>query len=543
MARAAAAAVALACTLTTTPAAGQAGPPSDPRCLPLATGSTGLLLVGGSVPTGATLQRRPGGLGAPVPAATAARLPDAVVFRTPSQTFSTEYAFLLRDGRILVRPAVAGRGVLGQPWRALELPDCLEGRITAISADGRLLLALAGDRQLYAHDMPGGDLSSERWTWRWGPYFWTGAGLRMFGDVRTWAASELTSGERFTDTAGRERTPLGVATVYLLRGDGRRITYLDPWLPADDSREVCGPRRGTVPLASLAASGSTVFAASRRGELFTRLYDFDVSGANTVFGRYSWQQGRPADDARWQLPAPGWVRHARPPGVITDRLTIARTGPTSADRVLRVAGRDRRGRAGWWEKPIAATGVGAWRFTVASGVLGGRRLPLPGAPARVPGTAPIRFAGAFGGAPAEVLDFDPVCSPALLRVRVTPDGPPLDLVLHTSDGMRQETRAAGLDDTPREYNGAIEVPAAAFASLPAGDPRRAWIDAQLGGRRIATAPVAVTRTRLRFLAQCAELTRDGAPARPDVPRVPLDLGAAVGRATEQAQDGRPARAC
>ena len=87
----------------------------------------------------------------------------------------------------------------------------------------------------------------------------------------------------------------------------------------------------------LSASGSTVLAVSRRGEIYTRLYDFDTSGANTVFGSYSWQQDRPAGDTRWQLPPAGWVRHQNPPGTITDRLEhredrCRRGRPAAADR-------------------------------------------------------------------------------------------------------------------------------------------------------------------------------------------------------------------
>lgn len=529
---------AVALVLAASPAA-LADPPDNPSCLALAAGSTGLLVVGGEIRTPDQLAGRRGGFGDPAPPDVATTLPDAIAFKSAIETFSLEYAFALRGGRIYVRPAELGRGVPDEPWRELELPDCLRGRVAEISADGRLLLALGEHRQLYSHDMPGGDLSAERWTWRWGPYFWSGSGMRMFEDVRRWAASELTSGERFTDSSGREQTPIGVATVYLLRGDGRRITYLDPWLPADESREVCGPRRETVPLVALSGSGSTVFVAGRRGELYTRLYDFDVSGANTVFGSYSWQEGRPSEDARWQLPGPGWVRHRRPPGLFTDRLSIAKTGRGSADRLLRVEGRDRRGRTGWWEKGIAER---RWRFVSSDALLEGRRLPRRGRTRTfVPDDR--RYAGTIAGAPAEVLDLNPECSPATLRVHVEP-GLPLDLVLHSSDGLRQETREHGLDDTPREYNGAIEVPRELFSSLDRRDPRlEAWIDENLGGRRFTAAPLAVTGTRLRFLAQCWELTLNGAPARPDQPRIPPDLGAMVGRFTEQQKDGRGGAAC
>lgn len=522
------------------PGVASASAPSDPRCLSLAAGRSGLL-VGGEVPTTDSIAgQRPDRLGAVASAAVARTLPDTIAFQTRTEGVSEGYAFALREGALYARPAKGGVITATEPWRVMRLPECLDGSITEISVDRRLLLVLGPERQIYTHNLAG-DLSPERWTWRWGPYFWTGVGMAMFPDARAWATSSFDSDERFLDTSGREQAPIGVATVYVLRSGGRRITYLDPWLPNDESREVCGPRRGTVPLVSLAAAGSTVFAVSRRAELFTRLYDFDVSGANTVFGAYSWQQDRPATDTRWQLPGPEWVRQPVPPGTITDRLTIMRTGLKAGERVLRVEGRTPRGRIGYWEKPIDGP-RSSWRFTHT----GGKRVGTPlsrRSRARDGKPDDHRYAGVIDGAPAEIRDLNAECSPATLRVTVAPDLP-LDLTLHTSDGMRQETRAHGLDDTPREYNGAIEVPARTWAALDRSDPRlRAWIDEHLGGRRIATAPVALTRTRLKFLAQCWELTRDGKPVRADLPRVPPDLGMTVGRQTEREQDGRPVAGC
>jgi hypothetical protein len=531
-----------AIALGASPSAASAAPPDDPRCLALAGGSTGLLVVGGEYRSPDQITGQRGGFGPVAPAPVAATLPAAVRFRSRTESFSREYAFALRDGDIYVRPATVGRTDPAEPWRVLELPECLAGRVRAISADHRLLIALDPSGQIYSHDMSGGDLSAERWTWRWGPYFWTGSGMRMPADVRFWATSEFTSAETFTDSSGRTQNPIGVATVYLLRAGGRRITYLDPWLPNDESREVCGPRRGTVALAALSGSGSTVLAVSRRAEVFTRLYDFDVAGANTVFGSYSWEQDRPATDTRWQLPGPRWVRQRTPPGTITDRISIAKTGDDARDRLLRIEGRTPRGRTGYWEKPLARMGERPWRFVETGGRLAGRRLSRRGRSPRVT-PADRRYAGAIAGAPAEVVNFNAECSPATLRVRIAP-GLPLDLILHSSDGLRQETRGQGLDDTPREYNGAIEVPRHVHDSLNRRDPRvRAWISEHLGTRRFTTAPIAVTATRMRFLAQCWELTLEGRPARPDRPRIPPDMGAAIGRFTEQQQDGRSPSSC
>lgn len=514
-------------------AASQAAPPtSDPSCLAQLAGSTGVIQVGGELPTAGTLQGRNGGYGDPAPASVARTLPDQVLLRTSAETASREYLFALRAGHVYVRPGTAGVGAPREPWRVLLLPSCLDGHVAQLSADHRLLLAVADDGQVYSHDMPGGDLSPERWTWRWGPYFWTGTGWRMPTDVRDWAASEFTSSETFTDTSGRTQHPIGVATVYLLRGDRRTITYLDPWLPVDDSRQVCGPQRGTLPLAGLSGSGSTVLVVDHRGGLWTRLYDFDVTGANTVFGDYSWQRGRPASDTRWQLPAPGWVRHTSPPGQVTDRVSISKTGTRAQDRVLRVEGRQGR-RTGVWEKPLIGR---SWRFVPTGRPLAGAALDPSATDFRFPADDHV-YRGTVGGAPVVAVDVNPECAP--VRVVVGLGRERLDLRLTLHDGMRQETRAQGLDDTPREYNGSLEV--RGWGRL--GPEARAWVEANLGGQRVSTAPVALTTTRLRFLAQCWQLTLNGGPARLDVPRVPVDMGMVVGRATETQKDGRSPRAC
>jgi hypothetical protein len=513
--------------------AAAATPPTSPGCTAQVAGSSGLIEVGGSIPTQATLQGKNGGYGDPAPPAVAPRLPEQVLLKTLTETSSLEYLFVLRGGVVYVRPGTAGIGSKGQPWRRLLLPACLDGHVHALSADGRLLLAVTEEGQVYAHDMPGGDLSPERWTWRWGPYFWTGGGWHLPTDVRAWAASDLTSSEFFTDTSGHERSPIGVATVYVLRGDRRTITLLDPWLPVDDSRQACGPERGTDELVGLSGSGSTLFVEDTQGRFWTRVYDFDVSGANTVFGDYSWQRGRPASDTRWQLPGPAWVRQTSPPGLTTDLVSITKTGLHGRDRVLRVEGSASR-LTGVWEKALTDT---TWRFVATGLALRGHPVSRSGQPARFLADD-RRFRGTIGGATVTARDVNPDCSPAHLQVTVAP-GASLDLLLHLTDGLRQETRAQGLDDTPREYNGALEV--LGFGHL--APLAQAWVDANLKGQRITTTPVALTTTRLRFLAQCWQLTVGGGPARRDVPRVPADLGIVAGRLTEMKEDGRTPTVC
>lgn len=513
-------------------------PPKQAACLPLVAGTSGLAYVGPLVPSLDSLLGQRTGFGPVASPATTARLPERVVFKDQRATFSNDFAFALLDGRIYVRRAKVGKPLAGEKWHALKLPTCLSGKVTAISADQKLLLALGPDRQLYSNDMASGGPAAEGWTWRWGPPLWLGGGQKMYADVQRWATSGFDSYETFTDTSGRVQHPIGVATVYLLRDGGRRITYLDPWLPQDQSREVCTPRRGTLPLANLSASGSTAFVAGQRGELYTRLYDFDTSGANTIFGDYSWQVGRPAKDKRWQLPGPAWKKQPTPNGTITDRISIAKTGTDASNRLLVVEGRDAQGRVGRFEKQINAA---EWTFVATGDALAGRRLPLA-SPAPYGAVDARRYAGTIGGRPAVVTNFGPECSPANLQVSFG-SGVRLDLVLHSTDGMRQLVRARGLTDAPRQYNGAIEIPAATYAKLATLPPSvRTWISTNLSPGRFTTSPLAVTTTKLRSLSQCWSLTLNGQPARPDAPGLP-DYGVLGSSLFEMFKDGRPPKFC
>jgi hypothetical protein len=105
-----------------------------------------------------------------------------------------------------------------------------------------------------------------------------------------------------------------------LTGDGSRITYADPWLPNDDSYEIGGPLGGRFQAESLSAAGSTTFVMNKYGDMYTRTFDFDSSGPDSIFFRYSWddQSDKPSapnlvvetldrSTAAIQLPAPDWV--------------------------------------------------------------------------------------------------------------------------------------------------------------------------------------------------------------------------------------------
>lgn len=437
--------------------------------------------------------------GGEAPPEVARELADRVHLRGPRTSFTHEYDFAVHEGRIYSRARPQTTGV-GEAWHEVLLARCLHGNVTELSSDGFVLLATDEARNVYTLDF--GDSG---WTRRWGPLFWLDLGARIPADVTQWAASELHSGfdEYFVDRAGRKQGFWGILMLYMLRGDGERITYFDPWLPVDESRQICPPENGTARMAGLSASGSTVMVITTRGDVYTRLFDFDISGANTVLHDYSWFDQEGVEDPVIQLPAPEWVRHPALPGEATNRISIRKISPGTEHRILRVEGRDASGNSGFWEKDISALGEGAWDFVVTGAPLQGEALPTDG-----PHTREVErfdYRGRIAGRPARVRGFHPYCSPATLEVDFGDEQ--LALTLHSVDGMRQERRAPGLDGYPRYYRTAIEVPEATWEARDALSPDIQQFLGNHFARRQLPGPITVTLNHMQFHAPCWNLFR------------------------------------
>jgi len=436
------------------------------------------------------------------PKAPAGRLPRRVFLRGTARTYNERYAFALLGGDIYVEPVAGG----GNGWRRLPLPDCFAGRVKGISADDDELIAIDSERRVFTMDNALKGPALFNWTRRWGPPLWKGPGRTIPRDVITWSWSVLSPAEDRTwhDSAGNAHRvgDYKVSHIWALRTGGQRLSFFDPWLPNDTSYEMCGPNRGRFRAVGMSASGSTIFVIGGRGDMFTRLYDFDISGSDPAFFHYSYYpQRRGARNAPIQLPSPSWVRQPKVPGAITDAISIEKTGTGAIHRILRVEGLDRRGRTGYWQKDVTARRGSAWRFHRTGLPLAGRRLRNPPGDTATVGqgrAADLRFAGRAGALRIEVPDFNLRCSPAALRIAAG-HARPVTLVLHNVDGLRQVTRATGLDSSPRVQYGEIEVPRAVLArlgALPA--PLRAFIRDGLHGRRFTKATLEVTRGSLRF---------------------------------------------
>jgi hypothetical protein len=473
MARRAVAAVALALVLGAEPAA--AGPIDEgireQSCKQLAASTVGF-------PDQAP--EEPGaGLPATWAPAPAGLLPKRVYLRTATDSFNRRYAFAARAGEMYAQ-------VPGGQWRQMPLPACFDGHVKAIAVDDDELVALDDSRRIFTMDNALKDASLFNWTSRWGTPFWAGPGYQLPGGIRAWSWSVVSPLEdgRWTDPAGNH-TAIGsgkVSHIWALRSGGRRIGFWDPWLALDESYGVCGPLRGRFSAVNLSASGSALFVIGRRGDMFTRIYDFDLSGHDPLFFDYSYenQRGR-GDDAPIQLPAARWVHHPKIPGPITSAISIHKVGRDTVHRTMRV-----EGLGGYWEKDITQLGAHAWRFHATDQPARGRRLSNPRADTSRRGLGPTKTFR-FAAGRLQVRGFGVHCSPARL---VVGGAKPFSLVLHSVDGLRQQPRSYGLDDVPREYYGDIEVPKRYL--------RRAFVKAKLGGRRFTDVTLRVTSSELRI---------------------------------------------
>jgi len=427
-----------------------AGTPVPDRCSEL--------LPGGTANTPDPVRAGPA---APLPSSWemgSAGLPRHVYLRSSTATYNRLYEFALAGGDLYSR-----RRGEKEPWRQVPLPECLRGQLTGISADDDEMIGLDRERNVYTMDNALKDPTLWNWTKRWGAPFWSGDGFAVPTDAKAWSWSVISPAEdeTWTDPAGNHY-PVGeykVSHIWGLRGGGRTINFWDPWLPRDNSYRMCGPHDGRFRAVNLSASGSHVFIVGRRGDLFTRLYDFDISGHDPIFFPYSYEDQRgEGDDAPIQLPAEPWTRQPRIDGKITSAISIEKRGLHAVHGTLRVEGR-RRGHTGYWQRDLAAPRKRGWSFHRTGGPLEGEPLHNPAGNTSRRGLAPsedMRFVMKDGDMRAVIADFNTFCTPA--HIEIHEGGRTREVVLHHVDGLRQAERAPGLDDEPRLQFAALAWP-------------------------------------------------------------------------------------
>lgn len=296
--------------------------------------------------------------------------PAEVELRTERMQFNKYWEFALVGHTLIARPRHTGT------WRVVPLPSCLRGQLTAISLDDDEMVGIDGGRWIYTMDNVTHSPRLWNWTSRFGAMLWFGDGQTLPPNTvrpHGWALSVTSPSDNreYLDIAGRVH-PSGQAKMTMipaLVGDGSRIVYADPWLPNDRSYEISSPLGGRFRSVALSASASTMLVINRYGDMFTRTFDFDSSGSDSVFFRYSWesQDGLPSatdltqetwdrSTAAVQLPAPDWKRQPKIPGEITSRSQSS--PPGRAPNAANSASKDVR---------TARSATGARAYTIRPG--------------------------------------------------------------------------------------------------------------------------------------------------------------------------------
>lgn len=450
-------------------------------------------------------------------------LPKRVDLHSPTMSQNRNYYFAVKNGRLYVKPNFERTGKRGK-WRHVPAPACLDGDIRSIDADDDELTAINSSNQIFGMDQALSIPSRFNWSSRWGFPFWTGDGFTVPGDAVAWAWTVISprESEYWVDPAGN-RHAVGegkVSHVLSLRGDHRRITMNDPWLPQDRSYEVCGPRRGTFRMSNLAASGSVLFVIGNHGDMYTRLWDFDIAGLDNVFFDYSYEDQRGVGNPAIQLPGAHWVQQPKIHGKITNRISITTVGRGTLHRTLRVEGRNPRGLPGFWQKDLYTLNRGSagWKFIpTPKAKITGRPLDNPPgdmSARRAASPEDSRYVLDDGTYSAEIPDFNIYCGRSALRVHLD-DGYYVDLNLFLDDVVRAVPRGRGVDDNPRRVIGTIEVTPRAREMATESEQARAFIENVLGNRKFTSTTIDVTTSSLTMNA--LGLTFDATGEGPEFP--------------------------
>lgn len=405
-----------------------------------------------------------------------ANLPEHVWFKGNQQNFNSTYYSAVKDGMLWVKPNTDTTGTQGS-WQQLTLPSGLEGDVQEIASDDEHIIAINSQREIFTMWNALDGIDSFRWQKAWGIPFWRGPGLTLNKALLKWDFSVVSPrfDEYYVDPAGNH-TPIGVAKVSHIIGlkpDGRNVAYNDPWLPRDWSYEICGPERGLFPIHTLSASGSTTFVMGKLGDMYTRIYDFDLSGHDDLF-KYSYEDQRGRKQIAnlpqplyvilysTQLPAFPWVKQPKIQGRITDRISIHKIGKGVINRVLRVEGWNEMGRTGFYEKELIQTQSSDWKFYATDEAIAGNEInntDYDSSRETLLASEGISFSASANSThswEAKIADFDPYCSPSVLTI-TDEHGYSLPITLHALETIRLTRRERALNHKKLRLAGMLEL--------------------------------------------------------------------------------------
>lgn len=448
------------------------------------------------------------------------RLPHTVYLRDNQASYNRYYEAALLDGVVYIRH----RGV-AENWREAPMPEELKGKIVSLSMDNNELVCLDENNWVYTCGRVKQDPSQWYWITAWGELYKVGNAYQIGNRADyQWCLSFIDPDDDVTyTTIDGKRQPVGASGVcqllYVDPEDPTRIIYSDPWLPRDASREVGTPMHCRFQVAGMSGSASTTFVINEYGDMFTRLYDYDLAGGDVILFSYSWlDQGdkEPSTDrkvtkqdkegiyADVRLPAPDWQKQPKIPGGVTNRISIEATAPGSENRLLKVEG-TKDGQTGYWQKMLEAP---SWEFVPTGDTLKGRMLENSPDDTSGKGLAPrtgIHYLGRIGqtGAFLEVRDFAYNDSKQEARIHVGKRAVPATLYMEYGNLGYATTQviryhASGLTADPRLYTAALVIDDDARRELASTEAGRTFLKTFMTTGNIRPLAVSATQARLRI---------------------------------------------
>ena len=313
-------------------------------------------------------------------------LPDEIFLRTMTQSYCKYFDFTIVDGRIYAKKPSEKKWKLflktGLPYSKIETTGLDEfpipERVTEISADGDSLYVFDNNGILYTVFL---DRSAPESPFRWKRAFGFPKGENGFlkqdeftKNKRAWSMGCRRKDVLYhTDIYGNEHHygTMGLETIYFLTEDGLHIRFTDSGLPADFSRQIQVPQNGRFISESLSASADTIFLIGAKGTMYTRLVDFDTMGCDPMWFQYTYDKLEQKKKGKnyfsnyspWALPAEDWLEQPKiqteGKGRISKIISITQNGQGNGARILRVAGTDKNGNTGFYEKTIFDS---EWKF-------------------------------------------------------------------------------------------------------------------------------------------------------------------------------------
>jgi len=427
------------------------------------------------------------------------RLPENVYLKNSQQGISYENYYALKDGKIWIKPNESTTGIKGD-WKLFDRTGVPYGKdvpsfkpdykIVAFSTDGTMIAAVSNNGRFYFWQ----PTLEEKTTWdeEIGSPF---SDALYLPKNKTWSfgfsvlrapwkrLTPMHDIVTYWEDIDGNKTQFGLtATIYVVDPDGQKIYFTDTGLPATFNRAFTSPGRGAFIIENMSSAASTVFVINETGKMYTRMMDAEIEGGGPAL-LFTYKRGKrtkddeivPIMDALRSLPLPDWreqepIREIRDDrmqqAAITKNITILQTGEGNAARELRVQGRNRAGKYGYYFKKIFDP---SWNFKITNEYFDNKIIIknyLQEAPksAKLDKTYTGKLEQIFAPSlQVELVDFYYFSSPATIRIHVKDKQ--FDLNFHTVDqwGPTAQEKAhpelvGNPAGEPKLLQGTLEIP-------------------------------------------------------------------------------------